>query len=128
MKQGMYENTNYAGIKKLLGKPGYVAVLDYGRQPRVDKKTGKMVIKQIKKQKHFDTLKEARQAMAEAAMERKMGSNTSGIRSTKFSDMTEDFKKSERYKNLEENYRKHYDNYISHFIDFFVRWKSAKSV
>ena len=126
MKQGMYENTNYAGIKKLLGKPGYVAVLDYGRQPRVDKKTGKMVIKQIKKQKHFDTLKEARQAMAEAAMERKMGSNTSGIRSTKFSDMTEDFKKSERYKNLEENYRKHYDNYINHFIDFFGEMEVSK--
>ena len=128
MKQGTYKETDYVGIKELLDGSGYVAVLDYGRQPRVDKKTGKIVIKQIKKQRKFKKLKEAREAVAEAAMERKMGSNTSGIRSTKFSDMTEDFKKSERYKNLEENYRKHYANYISHFIDFFVRWKSAKSV
>lgn len=119
MKKEMYRETKYAGIKELLDGSGYVAVLDYGRQPRLEKKTGKFVMKQIKTQKRFKTLKEARQAMAEAEMARKVGTNTSGIRSVKFSDMTEDFKGSERYKGLDDNYRKHYDNYINHFVDFF---------
>lgn len=119
MKKETYRETKYAGIKELLDGSGYVAVLYYGRQPRLEKKTGKFVMKQIKTQKRFKTLKEARQAMAEAEMARKVGTNTSGIKSVKFSDMTEDFKGSERYKGLDDNYRKHYDNYINHFVDFF---------
>lgn len=119
MKKDMYKETKYPGIKELLDGSGYVAVLDYGRQSRLDKKTGKFVIKQVKTQKRFKTLKEARQAVAEAETARKVGANTSGIKSTKFSDMVEDFKKSERYKGLDDNYRKHYDNYINHFVDFF---------
>ncbi len=37
-----------------------MVVIDLGRQPKLDKKTGQMVMKQCKTQKVFDTLKEAK--------------------------------------------------------------------
>lgn len=120
MRKESYKATKYAGIKELLDGSGYVAILDYGRQPKLDKKTGKYLIKQIKTQKKFPTLKEARQARAEAEMAKKIGVNTSGIRSTKFSDMVIDFQNSERYKSLDESYQDHFRNYISHMVDYFV--------
>lgn len=101
------------------GKVNYVAVCDYGRQPKLDKKTGKMLMKQIKTELTFDTLKEARQARADAVSVRKVGVNTSGITSTKFSDVMVDFKNSERYKDLDESYQSHFNNYINHLIDYF---------
>lgn len=55
-----YEATEYPGIKKRIKDGKYLVVIDLGRQPRLDKKTGEMVLKQCKTQKIFDTLKEAK--------------------------------------------------------------------
>lgn len=55
-----YEATEYPGIKKRIKDGKYLVVIDLGRQPRLDKKTGEMVLKQCKTQKVFGTLKEAK--------------------------------------------------------------------
>ena len=55
-----YEATEYPGIKKRIKDGKYLAIIDLGRQPKLDKKTGEMVQKQCKTQKLFDTLKEAK--------------------------------------------------------------------
>lgn len=97
----------------------YVAVCDYGRQQKLDKKTGTWKWKQTKTELVFQTLKEARGARAEAVRIREIGANTSGIGSKRFCDVMEAFKKSERYKSLDESYQDYFDNYIRHFVDFF---------
>lgn len=119
MKKEMYKDTKYVGIKELLDGSGYVAILDYGRQPRLDKKTGKYIMKQVKTQKKFSTLREARQARAEALSSKDIGVNSSGIKSRKFSDVVIDFQNNERYTNLDESYQDHFRNYINHMVDFF---------
>ena len=55
-----YKATEYPGIKQRIKDGKYLVVIDLGRQPRLDKKTGLMVQKQCKTQKVFDTLKEAK--------------------------------------------------------------------
>lgn len=55
-----YRATDYPGIKQRIKDGKYLAVIDLGRQPKLDKKTGEMVLKQCKTQKIFDTLKEAK--------------------------------------------------------------------
>lgn len=119
MKKEMYKDTKYPGIKELLDGSGYVAILDYGRQPKLDKATGKYILKQSKTQKKFSTLREARQARAEAISSRNIGVNSSGIKSRKFSDVVIDFQNNERYTNLDESYQDHFRNYINHMVDFF---------
>lgn len=51
-----YKATEYPGIKQRIKDGKYLVVIDLGRQPRLDKKTGLMVQKQCKTQKVFDTL------------------------------------------------------------------------
>nr|WP_308626157.1 hypothetical protein [uncultured Eisenbergiella sp.] len=97
----------------------YVVVCDYGRQPRLDIKTGKMLLKQVKTERMVSSLAEARLLKAEAVKIRNTKMNTSDIRSMKFSDMVLKFKESERYKDLDESYQDHFDNYINHFVDYF---------
>lgn len=101
------------------GKVKYVAVCDYGRQPRIDRKTGKVAIKPVKTEKTFPTLKEAREARAEAVKARSIGANTSGIRGRKFRDAVEDFKRSGRYREMDKSYQAHFDNHFNHMSDFF---------
>lgn len=55
-----YRATDYPGIKQRIKDGKYLVVIDLGRQPKLDKKTGAMVLKQCKTQKAFDTLKEAK--------------------------------------------------------------------
>lgn len=55
-----YEATEYPGIKKRIKDGKYLVVIDLGRQPRLDKKTGEIVLKQCKTQKVFDKLKDAK--------------------------------------------------------------------
>ncbi len=55
-----YKATEYPGIKQRIKDGKYLVVIDLGRQPRVDKKTGAIVQKQCKTQKIFDTLREAK--------------------------------------------------------------------
>lgn len=55
-----YRATDYPGIKQRIKDGKYLVVIDLGRQPKLDKKTGLMVRKQCKTQKIFDTLKEAK--------------------------------------------------------------------
>lgn len=55
-----YKATEYPGIKQRIKDGKYLVVIDLGRQPRMDKKTGLMVQKQCKTQKLFDTLREAK--------------------------------------------------------------------
>lgn len=55
-----YRATDYPGIKQRISDGKYLAVIDLGRQPKLDKKTGQMVLKQCKTQKIFSTLKEAK--------------------------------------------------------------------
>ena len=97
----------------------YIAVCDYGRQPKLDRKTGKMLLKQVKTELSFLTLKEARKAKADAVKARSIAVNTSGIRSKKFCDAVEDFKNSSRYRELDKSYQDHFINYINHMVDFF---------
>ncbi len=55
-----YKATDYPGIKQRIKDGKYLAIIDLGRQPKLDKKTGQIVLKQCKTQKIFDTLKEAK--------------------------------------------------------------------
>ena len=55
-----YKATEYPGIKQRISDGKYLAIIDLGRQPKLDKKTGLIVEKQCKTQKLFDTLKEAK--------------------------------------------------------------------
>lgn len=112
VEAGIYKVTKDKVVK-------YVAVCDYGRQPKLDRKTGQMLMKQKKTELTFDTLKMARQAKATAVHVRKIGMNTSSISSTKFCDVVEDFKKCQRYNVLDDSYKDHFNNYINHLVDFF---------
>lgn len=60
-----YKATEYPGIKQRIKDGKYLVVIDLGRQPRLDKKTGLVVQKQCKTQKIFDKLKDARAYQAE---------------------------------------------------------------
>ena len=62
-----YEATEYPGIKKRIKDGKYLVVIDLGRQPKLDKKTGEMVLKQCKTQKLFDKLKDAKAYQGENA-------------------------------------------------------------
>ena len=55
-----YRATDRPGIKQRIKDGKYLVVIDLGRQPRLDKKTGEIVLTQCKTQKIFDTLKEAK--------------------------------------------------------------------
>lgn len=55
-----YKPTDIPGIKQRIKDGKYLVVIDLGRQPKLDKKTGQMVLKQCKTQKIFDTLKAAK--------------------------------------------------------------------
>ena len=55
-----YRATEYPGIKQRIKDGKYLVVIDLGRQPRLNKKTGLMEQKQCKTQKIFDTLREAK--------------------------------------------------------------------
>lgn len=55
-----YKATEYPGIKQRIKDGKYLVVIDLGRQPRLNKKTGLMEQKQCKTQKLFDTLREAK--------------------------------------------------------------------
>ena len=59
-RKSEYRDTTIPGIKQRIKDDKYLVVIDLGRQPRLDKKTGAMVLKQCKTQKVFDTLKEAK--------------------------------------------------------------------
>lgn len=55
-----YRATDYPGIKQGISDGKYLVIIDLGRQPKLDKKTGLIVEKQCKTQKIFDTLKAAK--------------------------------------------------------------------
>lgn len=55
-----YEATQYPGIKRRISDNKYLVVVDLGRVPETDKKTGLTVMKQHKTQRIFETLKEAK--------------------------------------------------------------------
>lgn len=55
-----YRATDRPGIKQRIKDGKYLVVIDLGRQPKLDKKTGEIVLKQCKTQRIFDTLKEAK--------------------------------------------------------------------
>lgn len=119
VESGIYKVTKGKEIR-------YIAVCDYGRQQKFDKKTGKTLLKQVKTERIFSTLKEARKAKADAVEKRGIAINTSGIKSKKFCDAVEDFKNSERYKELDKSYQDHFINYINHMKDFFGETKVDK--
>lgn len=55
-----YEPTEFPGIKRRIKDGKYLVVVDLGRQPKTDPKTGLVVMKQCKTQRLFETLKEAK--------------------------------------------------------------------
>ncbi len=59
-RKSEYKATDIPGIKQRIKDGKYLVVIDLGRQEKMDKKTGQMVMKQCKTQKVFDTLKEAK--------------------------------------------------------------------
>ena len=62
-----YKATDFPGIKQRIKDGKYLVVIDLGRQPKLDKKTGEIVLKQCKTQKIFNTLKEAKAYQGENA-------------------------------------------------------------
>ena len=120
--------TKTTGVFKVVeeGKSGYVAVLDYGKRYIIDQKTGKRELKPYRTRKHAQSFEEAVQLRAEADRERynkKRGIVSDVIHhnkcNPKFSDLIEDFKRSQRYLELALSNRVHYDNYMKHMIDYF---------
>lgn len=59
-RKSEYKDTPYVGIKQRISDDKYLVVIDLGRQPKMDKKTGKMVMKQCKTQRLFDKLSDAK--------------------------------------------------------------------
>lgn len=104
----------------------YKAVCDYGRQPKRDKKTGEIMMKQVKTELTFKTLKEAREARAEAVLIRSAGADARVASSKKFCDAVEDYKRSERYKSFSGSYQDHMVNYMNHMVDFFKDMEADK--
>lgn len=52
-----YEDTDVKGIKKRISDGKYIVTLDFGRQLKLNSKTGKMERKQLKLQKFFEQKK-----------------------------------------------------------------------
>ena len=75
-----YKPTEFPGIKQRIKDGKYLVVVDLGRQPKLDKKTGEIVLKQCKTQKVFDKLKDAKayQGQNAAAKKDKKISKVSG--------------------------------------------------
>ena len=60
MKKDTYVDTGTPGIKQNVITKKYVVSLDFGRQLRMNKKTGRMEMKQIKTTRTVSTMKEAK--------------------------------------------------------------------
>lgn len=123
-KSGVYQyiDTEYEGVKKVVSHHGgYLAILDYGRKLKVDKKTGALVSGQSKSTKHVATEAEARRLRREAEAIRKNETSYDGKPSKKkFGEAIEDFMRSERYLDISDSYKDHAINYIRHARDYFI--------
>lgn len=64
-KEAEYLPTDYPGIQVRIKEGKYVVTLDCGRQYRLDKKTGKQVLRRVKTRKVVATLKEAKALQGE---------------------------------------------------------------
>lgn len=65
MRKDTYRETGYPGIKQRISDNKYIVVIDYGRQMRMNPKTGLMEMKQAKTTKIVSTLKEAKALQGE---------------------------------------------------------------
>jgi len=68
--------TGTPGITQIEGERRYEVTLDYGRQLREDKKTGKMVLRQVKTTKIVNSMKEARALLGQNAKEKRLKKTT----------------------------------------------------
>ncbi len=122
--------TGNEGIFKIVdGKGGYLVRLDYGREMRIDKKTNTYKLKQVKTNKRVDTEREAKQLKREAEeirLKRKNGEDIPVIKKMTMREVVEEFKHSERYKELGDSYKDHYDNYLRHMLDYFGDFEPSK--
>ena len=122
--------TSNEGIFKIVDdKGGYLVRLDYGREMRIDKKTNTYKLKQVKTNKRVDTEREAKQLKREAEeirLKRKNGETIPIIKKITMKEVVEEFKQSERYKNLGDSYKDHYDNYLRHMLDYFGDFEPGK--
>lgn len=86
-----YVATEFPGIKQRIKDRKYLVVIDLGRQPRLDKKTGLVVKKQCKTQKVFDRLKDARAYQAENTSAKKNDKVTRVAGKVLFKDAVADY-------------------------------------
>lgn len=117
-----YIDTKNEGIKKVVSRQGgWLVFLDKGIKEVYNKKTGMMKSVRDKTIRHVDTEEKAFELRGIAYNIRNLGVvDELELQSKKrFKTMINEFKQSSRYVHLSENYRKHYDNYIRHFSDFF---------
>lgn len=120
-KVGSYkvETTRYSGIYKILDKPGYVVILNYGKKLVIDKKNGKQQYKLVQSSKKVDSIEEAKKLQAEVVNNRLTDTEHIKYIDATFNEVIPEFINSMRYTELGDSYRQHYDNYINHFKDFF---------
>lgn len=67
MRKSEVKDTGIPGIKQRLKDGKYLVTLDLGRQLRMNKKTGKMEMRQVKTTYTYTTLKEAKAALGRNA-------------------------------------------------------------
>ena len=78
MRKNEVKDTGIPGIKQRIKDNKYLVTLDLGRQLRMNKKTGKMEMRQVKTTYTYTTLKEAKAALGRNA-NKKQQKKTTGI-------------------------------------------------
>ena len=129
-KSGPYEyvDTPNEGIKKIVSKQGgYLVFLDYGRKLKINKKTGKQEYKQDKTARRVETEAEAKKLRREAEMTREgIDPKTHKVKKILFKQMVEEYKQSQRYKDLAPSNQDHVDNHIRHILDYMADMEPCK--
>lgn len=134
VKVGNYQctTTNTPNLFKIEREQGgYVARCNYGRTEKIDKKTG--TIKAINEVtlKVVKTVSEGKELLHEAEeirRKKKSGNLAPTVSATSkitLDSAIEEFKKDQFYKDLSENYQRHYDNYLKHISDYMGQLNPA---
>lgn len=125
--------TDTKGIKKIVNVSGgtyhetgeYLVKLNYGLVPTYDKKLQKMVQKEKRTSKVAHSWTEAKTLLRDAESVRS-GERKYTPAGITFDIVVNDFMESQFFKELSDNYRSHYKNYIRHFCDYFCGMEISK--
>lgn len=111
-------DTGIKGIKKRVSDGKYVVTLDYGRQIKVDKKTGEMKLKQVKTTRIVNTLRDAKALLGKNHAKKRHAKTTGTTGKLHIETVIQDFKAASGEK-WSDSYRMQINSESRHIINYF---------